>query len=408
MKKSLVFCLVFILIAAAAVFADLEFSLSGDASVTWGIDLDNTATGFVNSASSSLSVTIVSKQSKEKGADDAVYGYIKISDFELKLSPSSVSGSKGDVTAKVMAKPLYVTIYNKPGIAPNKASIPGYLGVVTTKDGVVGDVDSFGSGTTGGIAIGVDTDVVDVELQFISYGSYINTDLNTNNDYAVGLTVSVGAVEGLTLEAAAGYYIGDGGTNMDASVKAGYAIGLGGDMALKPVVGFDMDYETDLNMEASVGLYLKLAKGDYDQSVDFKVIGPEKTVTPGLFVGFLLSIPASGDLNGNLVASFYEPSGDDGVLPIVGAGVFFELANLLVGTMDMGVGVSLDATINGIKPYAAVKATGFMTTLALLAEVGVEIPVFANTTLTLDWTSGDLAADPAEKGNITLKVKISY
>lgn len=407
MKKSLVLSLVFILIAAAAVFADLEFSLSGDASVTWGIDLDNTATGFVNSASSSLSVTIVSKQSKEKGADDAVYGYIKISDFELTLSPSGAGGSNGSVTAKIMAKPLYVTIYSKPGIAPNKASIPGYLGVVTTKDGVKGDVNGFGSGTTGGIAIGVDTDVVDVELQVISYGSYVNTDLNTNNDYAIGLTVSVGAVEGLTLEAAAGYYIGDLGTNMDASVKVGYAIGLGGDMAIKPVVGFDMDYKTELDMEASVGLYLKLAKGDYDKSVSFKVMGSQ-TVTPGLFVGFLLSIPASGDLNGNLVASFYEPSGDDGIVPVLGAGVFYELANLLVGTMDMGVGVALDATINGIKPYAAVKATGLMTTLALLAEVGVEIPVFANTTLTLDWTSGNLNADPKVLGDITLTVKISY
>lgn len=439
MKKTLVLGLVFILIAAAAGFSDdiekLSFSISGDASVTWGIDLDNTATGFVNAFSSNLEITIVPEADAEKGtdADGAVYGYILLENFKWVVGTTTVvtgvTGTDTDtipdgqidtitvttanvasapvmpsITAKVKANPVWIQIYSKPGIAPNKASINTYLGVVTSGNNLSGDIDSTGTGTTGGINVGIDTEVFDASIQFISFGSYVDADLNTDNDYAIGLTTSVSA-SGFAFDVAAGYYLGTT-TNLDASASVSYEIGLGGDMALKPVAGFDMNLSGTLDMEASLGLYLKLAAGGYDQDIDFKIIGDDRKMTPGLYVGFDFDLPEGGS-DADLTVAYWEPSGDDGVIPVIGAGVFFELADIL-SAMDMGVGVVIDANISGVKPYAAMKAVGFMSTLALTAEVGVDIPLFANTTLSLDWTSGDLAAATAVLGDVTLKLKIAY
>ncbi|NLD48041.1 MAG: autotransporter, partial [Clostridiaceae bacterium] len=81
MKKALVVFLALAMIAG--VFADepvAESSIagfSGNASVTWGVDLDSKKTGFSNDASAELKVTLATGGDKTS-AGDGVWGEIKI------------------------------------------------------------------------------------------------------------------------------------------------------------------------------------------------------------------------------------------------------------------------------------------------------------------------------------------
>jgi len=504
MKKSLVLSLLFILIASAIGFSadgdQVTFVVTGDASVTWGIDLDFLTTGFVNVASSELKITLVVEQDMEKGteADGAVYGYIFLENFKWEVGTTAVDNGKHDdgldndgdtvideadefgtvavaaapvmptITAKIYAKPVFVKIYSKPEIKPNKASIYTSLG---SKLGVIDTVDltPLGLGTislydfvgfdlsgTGGIEVGVDTDMVDVAVQLMSFGSYVDGSFNAFNVYSLGLTSTITPFTGFNIELAAGLKFDQFEDNtagtfenpIEFGVGVSYEIDLGGDMKLIPKAGFDgyMDSETVLGLATSLflmeiggGVRLKWA-GTYDADKDNHMLvydGSNKKVFSGLTVGVNM-LDASYTVDGtdaftfdpqlNLVVSAYEDSKDDGLLPIVGMALLAEVENLTAanaGEMDLGIAAFIDATINGIRPYASVEAlhlqnaaTDLVDPLSVLAIVGVDLPVFAQTTLTVEWKSDDLVAtkdDTAEGiagkgalGNLTVKLKIAY
>ena len=62
----------------------LSATVSGDATLTWGLDLETNATGFTNASSAGLEITIAAEQSAatdELDTDD-LYAQISLNDFK--------------------------------------------------------------------------------------------------------------------------------------------------------------------------------------------------------------------------------------------------------------------------------------------------------------------------------------
>jgi hypothetical protein len=83
MKKIALILALLLAIGGFAV-AELEPTVTGEASIALGLDLDQATWGFVNSSDSSLTLTLVSG-SAEKMGEGAWYGVIELADFSIEF-----------------------------------------------------------------------------------------------------------------------------------------------------------------------------------------------------------------------------------------------------------------------------------------------------------------------------------
>ncbi|HOS29712.1 MAG TPA: autotransporter, partial [Treponemataceae bacterium] len=152
MKKALVVFLALALVAG--VFADepkAEAAIagfSGNASVTWGVDLDAKKTGFSNDASAELKVTLATGGDKTS-AGDGVWGEIKIKTDGLisKNDGWDKNGSASVDFAKLHLGPVYVGITSG-NTQIGEYNAPRALAYETTK------VPNVGENKEKGIVIG--------------------------------------------------------------------------------------------------------------------------------------------------------------------------------------------------------------------------------------------------------------
>jgi hypothetical protein len=400
--KKILMLLCIVLIVSVYSFADqLDFTIEGDAKVTFGVDLnDPIATGFINEVSSDLKIEIIAEQDDEKGADAPVYGWIKLKEFKWEVEDGECGVTAPGVEAKIMADPVWVQIDSNPDVKISKASIPvavaAGVGVVDPTDALEIDHDS-----SGGLEIGVDTDMVEVVVKVVSeydwkldadsdydwidddddestppvWGPTVeDTGKNTDNAYAVSGEASVVAVDGLTLKLMANAAMNYTTEPVANRVPFGFGVGceyelaITEDLTVIPVIGLDLDipHIDTIKYEVGGGLRLKWP-GTWDDEVDLKIFGDDVDVYSGLSVGvnYVGTTVEGQDPFLNLVISAYEDSGDDGYLPYIGLGASLELANLLnsddVETLDIvevstiGLGLVAYAGMDNISGYAGIK-----------------------------------------------------
>jgi len=483
MKKLALLIAVMLLVSAFTFAEDVEFTVEGDATVTFGINLnEDVATGFTNETSSNLKFTFVTEQDVEKGSDEAVYGWIKLKEFKTVVEDGEMKISNPGVEAKIMAAPIWIEIHEAPSVEVNKASITSSVadGVgVVDRDLVAADWEK-----SGGVTIGVDLpDLVGIELEVVSANDWKQDDegtaggewgwiddddneesdavwgqtaavapvddLNDENAYAVSVEFDVKAVENLSLTGQATVAKDYAMDVMAFGVQGGYEISLTDDISVKPIVGFDMKIDNDAEesrYEVGGGVQLK-TPGTWDDNKDNKVFPDDDNddfdkVYSGVSIGINYGNNAldtiATEISGvdtlipddkavlNLVISAYEDSGDDGLLPMLGYTVVFELADLTntigdiydLSILTMGLGIFADVTIDNIKPYAGLKY--YMVSVddesSTSAELwaGVEISdIIPNTTLMLDYHSTELIEDEdigqvMDNGIFTTAVKIAY
>ena len=75
--------------------AGVSVEVSGEATLTWGIDLETNATGFKPSSTSDLKVTIIPEQSTDTGMmedTDDLYAYLLLENFKWEVSSADGSG----------------------------------------------------------------------------------------------------------------------------------------------------------------------------------------------------------------------------------------------------------------------------------------------------------------------------
>src|SRR6056297_3591202 len=125
-KALLVFALVAFL-ATGTVFAELtgvgEPTVSGSVSTTFGYDLDDEASGFVNDSSLTLTLPLLDG-SMTKGGDDGMYGEITVDgigwqlnndgfyDVDEDADDTTTGELDASISAKLVINDLYVKLGN--------------------------------------------------------------------------------------------------------------------------------------------------------------------------------------------------------------------------------------------------------------------------------------------------------
>ena len=338
MKKALVLLLALSMVFgvfAAEPVANVNVSeFKGEASVTWGIDLDTEKTGFTNSTSAELKLNLLDGGDKSS-TGEGIWGEIKIKtdgDTFLKFDESgmdypilsSIDESEEDEEKTIIKKSTWAqgNLFNLKmkvdtaklhfgenayvGIKSGDTQVGEYkldtaIAAEVTKNGNVGD-DAYKSG----IVAGYGNDLFSVDVDFRSVDGY-------TNQYAFAVDGALKAVDNLTLKAG---YAKDFARSTDELVNdafyvaADYKLGLNDTFYLKPQVGYahkmdngDFEYNEENFVDAKLNsgnlvaavLFGWADKADSKPGVYFLDKDDDKKVIPGFSVAVEKQLIANVD-----------------------------------------------------------------------------------------------------------------
>ncbi len=412
--KKLTLVVAMVLLVAGLVFAadPVTATLTGSATATWGVDLQNQATGFQNSASVSIEVPLIAEASEEK-TGDVPYGYIKLEDFEVTIDDSDgLTVTAPSVTAKlVLSDALSVTLYGAPSFAVGQASpFLTIADVAADNDdpALADSVDPDLSGYTGGLTLTYAMDMATIAFKVASHGDWdvvngsdaeygwvdadddpstaptwgvttaatTGTPANTANDYSAGVDLTVAPVDMVTLNFKAGY-----------GPFSASDVALSSMLTLKPVDMLSLWAALDGSLPNGGSFAYDAGFG---VNVATDVVGVD---VAGYYGADDLEVQTVLTLNAVENLSFTET---------------FEVYTVLTSldfASKTAASYSLDS---GVKPYANVtyynngSAAG-----TLQLQLGVEVTkVMANTTFKVDWTSGsDISSDI---GDVEVSATVTY
>ncbi len=398
MKKALVILMALSMVFAA--FADepavkneiAEFT--GNASVTWGVDLDAGKTGFKNEESAKLKFTLIGKGDKST-TGDGVWGELKIKlgDPEEYTSDNGAFAWAGKSVAVDVAK-IHISDMLAIGIREGSNKYGEYkptLAVFSDKGHI--KTDNVGGRVTDGITLEVKLpDLLDLNIDFRSVEQY-------TNEYGIGTSLAVKAVENLNLKVGFGIDFFDNNP-WGLSASADYKLGLSDTMYLKPQVGFTM---TNADNSGEIAAALLFGWGKENQDTNIKWVN--KKVSDGF------SVATKIELKDNAAIPLCVGVWDSTFVENLKVGAQFhvkDLTNFAVNTLAFEFAYDL----GGIKPavaFAMDKGGDLGWTDDMKLDVKIDFTGFVtNTTFTLEYESGNLKADPAGLGKINLTAKIAF
>ena len=283
MKKALVLLLALSMVFgvfAAEPVANVNVSeFKGEASVTWGVDLDAEKTGFKNDAKVTLKLNLIDGGDKSS-TGEGIWGEIKIKtdgDTFTKVEGNDKEFGALTIPAKIKVDTAKLHFGDNAyiGITSGDTVVGEYkldtaVAAEQIKNGNIGD-DSY----TDGIVAGYSNDLFSVDVDFRSVEQY-------TNQYSFAIDGSVKAVENLTLK---GGYAADFANPDDEILNTGfyvatdYKLGLNDTFYLKPQVGYvqAMDIVTDDSDKKTV-----TNKGDLVAAVLFGW-GDKDDAKPGVY-----------------------------------------------------------------------------------------------------------------------------
>ena len=394
MKKLSLLLVVFLVLGATAFGQDVDFSVSGDATATFGADLDDGVTGISNSNSADLKWTFVEEASDMAEGEGMVYGWIELANFEATVDSAGLSVTAPSISAKLMLGEAYINLTST-AVDVDAASMvvaPGMSDILTLET-----LDNTVAPEFEGVALGFGLGPATLDLTLASEYDWIGDDDTTrNNDNAYHFGLDLGLSSGglsadvysnltyrfsvdeydvLTDPAAAGLSVG-----YDVTEVAGLTVTpeLGTDLV------FGLDAAGDMTTDVEVGGGVNAVDGDGNGF--------------GLGATFMLNADETQDLDVKL--GFSEASADDGLLPLLGvqAIVNFNIDDLGgdAPVNALGVGLETDATVGDIKPYLGVMAANADLEngdFGATGNFGVDLSMVPNTVFTIDYKSGNLLLD---------------
>jgi hypothetical protein len=354
--------LTFGLVAATA----QDATVTGSATSTVGFDLDDTTFGIVNSASSTLDLTLASG-SVETEAADGWYGWVKLASFKISFEETDVvKVTAPGVTAKVINGPMYFQIWALDGFAVDMAGEVenGKFAV----EGTDGDVVTDLSNGSGGFTFGYMADAFDVKVHFATETGYGGGDSANNGHFLVGV---------------------------DAGLAAGPA-----DIDLAVVRGIGVDEVLGLGVKADLSALV--------EALSLVVAFDGQIPAPGTFnyevradVGFAADpITVGVDfIYGDLVDMDLELDVDLALDPIT-VGIFF-------GGWDMFATWAADVDLSFVVNDQVTVAAGFGYDSAgsIPVDVTATMKLIPNTTFTLKYATTDVATS---LGQVTFATKVAY
>ncbi len=369
--------------AASMFAADPAFNpslaeYSGNASVKWGVNLDDGMTGFTNAASATLKFNLFTAGDKATSGD-GIWADMKIKNDGNDGGSMVVPSASVDY-AKFHIYDLYIGIMSGDvkvgGCKPQTAILSGNVGI--------GEV---GTAQSAGIVAGYANDYFGIDVDFRSAPGY-------TNDYAIAAEASLKAVADLELKAG----VTSDFDSVAYAASASYKIAMG-DNYLKPTVGYNSNNEI-------VGAVLYAWGDEADANAGVYYLGDAyKKVTPGVSVIYTKDLDLSADL-GTIDVAFNLGS---------------KVENLKVAALaEVGMVKVLDEVVTGIEVRGGVaydiKADDITITTkagaAWTKDASVEVSAgvdFAglinNTTFSVEYVSGNLMTPV--KGTIDFTAKIS-
>jgi len=375
MKKAIVLLLA--LMAAVGAFAQTPV-VSADATLTWGMDLNTNATGFLNEYSADVTIPFAVEDAEATG--EGVHGYIALTGITFELFDQPVAGgsalgfndadaygSPASLEAKIVSGPLYAMVYSQSSLDFDAA---GEL-----LDGAVAGV--FHANTYG-TQIGYDSEMYDVGLIINAKGDWTT---NVDNEYGMGIVASLTFVpDTLALDAGFSYDLTD--VTKDMGFWLSVPVTVAG-FAITPAADFYIADGADMAFDARLDL-------GYD-------ITDATNVAVAVYYGgdedLEMSIDFSED--GGLVENLYFGAG---------FGYYNAMETVVAATWDAYADLTYTIAMDGdyyVMPYAyfTIDSANLVT-----LDVGVEAFLIPNTTFTLDWITTDIEND---KGILTFATNVS-
>lgn len=415
----LIVCLVAVGLASGfALEVKPSFTLSGSATLTWGINLDTGDTGFSNSASADFTVVLVADaQSDTHAGKGNLYGSITISDLELywidgveyagadvtkvgydwATNDGSHLHAEPSISAKLVMGPMELSLFDHP--AMNSEGAPN-----------IEDAQDTGNATVNAIlqdeppfTFGAYNDGQGTQLKYLMGSNWIAADIvskdswdtaTTVNQYAVGaqasmafapITLGLGVFQGITFPAnpLGGYVTVAADLTGIGSAKVGFDWQV--DFVTPTAFTYDVYGQAQMNFNKDATAYL-LAKVFYG-------------TTNNLDSALYLMIPVNtllGAINTDLTFFALDlTSADADIGALFHVGYNFKAGEYLVAP-------TLFAAFTSVGTTPAVNA------LQLGPQVVVTFPGTPAVTATLAYTTHNLLATPAGWGDITAALKVTY
>ena len=309
--------------------ADVKVAdFSGNAAVTWGVDLDSGTTGFQNSTDVTLKLNLLNGGSKST-TGDGVWG-------ELVIKTDGDTFVGWNNTAKTETANKGMTGALNLGVKVDTAKIhfgPAYVGITSgdtqtgklKMDGAIRSADSDNATTlkavgpnsyTQGIVVGYDSDMFKVEADLRS--KLGDNEYQYTDDYAAALEGTFKGVENLAVTAGVSYNFAknyqpnkaskdktanDSQHTLGYSVSAGYKLALDDTFFVRPQLGFagstgfDKSDDTEgssttMNMAAGVLFGWGEIGQDKNAGVYFLDKDDAKKVTPGIALVAEIPLPS--------------------------------------------------------------------------------------------------------------------
>jgi hypothetical protein len=359
------------LLAFGTVFAEdgvVDFSVSGDANLSWGYNLNSNTHGFSNGFNASLEITFVSEASVEAGGE-GFYGEIKLSDFKAEAFTITAP----TVSAKLTDGTVYATVYGVPSTSQSFASW-------TLIDGTT-EVDTAKPATSGtfGTTLGVNMEGILSDLGF-KVLSADDWDGNVNNDYYFGAVASLVLVEDLaTLDADAFF---------DAAGFGGVAVKLSGSVDM---LGYSLAADYTDNVDLGVG-------------VDYTLFEDEDDNTSAVAAD-LYAEADFADLYAKVSFNDYET----GLVNNLSTSNTFQLDNLLEASGTLAWAFDSDNYFLAAPGLKFIGNFGLGSDEVIDIEAGVELgadfTTINNTTITAKYITTDVETD---NGKAFIEFKIAY
>jgi hypothetical protein len=383
--------LVVVGLTAGALEVKPAFTLSGAGTLEWGVDLMTMATGFRNTATADLTVTLMAVDGTDTHAGTGDwYGSITISNVELgfasdELLPAYITGGALGVAAKIvgLGGKLAIGVVGAPSLAVDFVGAIENADVTDTVVDVETDlgVDYVGQGTYVSYAL---SEALMVGFDIVSNNAWTVDD---SDAYAMALDV-VAKFAPLTITAGVNYgflpFAGGGVLGMGVQVAADTK-------AVDAYVGFDASLNGGFAYEVGAGVTFTFME---TVTAAFSLVYDDP-LFDNLDLKFVLTEPAAKGLVDNLDASLTVYLLDiGGVAGLEYEGIF--TAGYLVGKLYPHFGATYGDANNAL-PFCTV-------------YVHVDYTLFdaAKTVLSLGWNSGDLLLDPADMGELVAGVTITY
>lgn len=375
--------------AAEPTFNESVAEYKGEASVTWGVDIDNKATGFKNAESASMKVNLFTAGDKTTEGD-GIWAELKI-----KNDAKDTDGSWGLPAVSVdVAKFHIYDVYI--GIRSGDVEVGGckpQTAIVSSNYGIAGVASN--KNATQGIVVGYANDYFGIDVDFRSD----KTEQYTNK-YGIAAEVALKAVENLDAKAGVTYEFKDD-AKVAYAASVGYKLPLSGDYYLKPVAGYTGSNKNENKVAAS----LVFGWGDQGWgNPGVYYFNSDMNKTPGVSVDYVIDLASATD-NGTIYAAFYL--GDLVANTKAAADLTVILTEGADAKVTANAGAAYDIKLDDltITPKAGISYANAAAGDKIEVKAGVDLNgLVDNTTFGIEYESGNLKASKAGTLNVSAQI----